>query len=65
MRDFDCNRLLRDLTLTTSGEQKSRIQIWLYEQADLRIEGQIIVRCLLFSWLVALSVARLGIPEFS
>ena len=23
--------------------QKSRIQIWLYEQSDLRIEGQIIV----------------------
>ena len=25
--------------------QKTRIQIWLYENADTRIEGRIVVRC--------------------
>jgi hypothetical protein len=29
--------------MAATHEQKSRIQIWLYEQSDLRIEGQIIV----------------------
>lgn len=31
--------------LTASDSQKTRVQIWLYEQLDARMEGTIIVRC--------------------
>ena len=30
-------------------QSRQKVQIWLYEQADLRIEGRIIVRCCLYS----------------
>lgn len=30
-------------------QSRQKVQIWLYEQADLRIEGRIIVRQLLYS----------------
>jgi len=30
----------------TPASQKTRVQIWLFENTDMRIEGRIIVSCL-------------------
>lgn len=41
---FDCRRVVGlKLTKFDLVVQKARIQIWLFEQKDLRIEGRIIV----------------------
>lgn len=36
--------LYRSLAMLSFILQKTRIQVWLYEQAHMRIEGKIIVR---------------------
>jgi hypothetical protein len=38
-----CSFLISLLSLHNNFLQKARIQVWLYEQTDLRIEGRILV----------------------
>ena len=57
--------LIRHRILLGFWTQKSRIQIWLYEQSDLRIEGQIIVRAssIFSAWLICATIVLLILDD--
>jgi hypothetical protein len=48
-----CDFSFADFLALRGAEQKNRIQIWLYDQVNTRIEGDIIVR---WDWLMLCAI---------